>query len=86
MCATSGLSRTDSERAIALSLGDAGAADAGEPPTLVQVRVVAQRGGRCGHHALHNAMLAATAATEPDADVAAVFANDALRDVSFWKR
>ena len=39
-----------------------GATDA----TLLQMRVAMQRGGRCGHHALHNAIAAVQAATQPD--------------------
>eukprot|EP01048_Picozoa_sp_COSAG05_P014771 COSAG05_NODE_1702_length_4249_cov_136.320607_7_plen_206_part_00 len=58
----------------------------GNGATLAQLRVAGQRGGRCGHHALHNAILSASAATESDDARAAQFLSDGMRDVGFWKR
>ena len=96
---------TEMQRAMELSLrslddfaaSDGGAATAasGKSGTnsslavLAQLRVVQGRGGRCGHHALHNAILGATVATVPGlkaCSAAKSFLSDMLRDVVFWSR
>jgi hypothetical protein len=63
-----------------------GSGDSSRIVALAQLRVAPQRGGRCGHHALHNAILAATAATEGAPLRALAFICDLSRDVAFWRR
>lgn len=87
------------QRALEMSLssldeGDTAAAAVStatepKPAVLAQLRVVAGRGGRCGHHALHNAILGATVASMPGTagcSSAKSFLSDMLRDVAFWSR
>ena len=78
-----------SASAASESNSGSGASSDASPAVLAQLRVASGRGGRCGHHALHNAILGATVATMPGATAcpaAKTFLGDMLRDVAFWSR